>query len=131
MEAVEDDGKTGTISDWTYYKTQEAQLDNKIRMLQVAEVDEKTGKVNLPQDVLAGPGVYGQKWNYKLQTRGNVMLRPMVCLGPDRAKEWTILARAIEKDWKLIPSNAADIAEARRQQVVAKKRERFTLLDVK
>jgi hypothetical protein len=129
-EAVEDNGE-GALTDWEYFKTQEAQIDRKLHMLQQVEVNSKTGKAECPQDVLAGPGVYNQKFIYKLQTRGNVALRPMVCLGPvTRDAEWTVLTRAIEKQWKLIPKDAADRAELRRQEIVAKRRDRFLILDV-
>lgn len=129
LETLENNGES-VISDWGYYKQKEAKFDRKIHMLQQAEVDTRTGRVNLPQNLLAGPGVYKQKWIYKLKLHGDVQLRPMLCLGPkDRETEWTLLSRAIEKDSKLIPANAADIAEARRQEIINNRRDRSVLLD--
>ena len=109
----------GEVTDWPkLQERQRAKLESKLPLLRNAEVDQ-TGRVTLPQDLLAGPGVYGQGHIYKLQIKGNVALRPMVCLGPlDRGSEWTILARAVERDRKLIPANAADEAESRRQLIL-------------
>ena len=88
-------------------------------MLRRAEVDQ-AGCVELPPGLLVGPNVYGQEWIYKLRLKGNVALRPMLTLGPiDRDAEWTILVRAKERDGKTEPTNAADIAEARRQEIQA------------
>ena len=129
-EAAENNGAR-VISDWEYYKTHEAKIDQKLHMLQAAEVDPKTRKAVLPQDLLAGPGVYGQKWIYKLKIKGDVALRPMVCLGPrDHDAEWTVLFRAVEKGNKLVPDDAADRAEQRRQEIAVVRRARFLLLDV-
>ncbi len=131
LETLEDNGE-GVITGWDYNTgEQEAKLDRKMDMLQVAEVDLVTGKAVLPQDLLAGPGVYGQKWIYKLKIKGNVALRPMLALGPiDKTLEWTFLSRAVEKDGVTRPSGkkAAATAESRRLEVLAKTRDRCTLL---
>lgn len=98
-------------------------------MLVHAEVHPQTRQANLPQGLLAGPGVYGQVWIYKLKLKGNVALRPMLCRGPFSDNEWTILSRAKERDDVLIPANAADVAEERRLQIRADKTRRRLLVD--
>ena len=52
FEALENNGDR-TIRDWAHYRAREAQIDRKIHMLQSAEVNLQTGKVGLPQDLLA------------------------------------------------------------------------------
>jgi len=119
----------GVISDARLQVQQRAKLDQKLGMLRRAEVDQ-FGRVNLPEGLLAGPGVYGQKWIYKLKLQGNVALRPMLALGPvDREREWTVLFVAEERDRTLHPPGriAAAEAEARRQQVITDPRRRRPL----
>jgi len=112
-----DDGGLGEVTDWPKLQVaQQAKLDQKLDMLMNAEVDPKTRKANLPQDLLAGPGFGGQQHIYKLKGKGKVALRPMICLGPFGANdEWTVLYRAVERDGALIPADAADRAEERRR----------------
>lgn len=125
-----DAGQRGIVTDWDLEVEQQAKLDNKLQMLRRAEVDAVTGRVSLPQNLLAGPGVYGQAAIYKLKVKGNVALRPMLSLGPiDLETEWTILAGAVERDRKLMPANAADVAEARRQEIRANPKRRRLLWD--
>lgn len=127
-EWIEANGR-GVITDWDLEVEQQAKLDDKLQMLRRAEVDA-TGRVNLPQSLLVGPGVYRQKWIDKLRVQGNVALRPMLSLGPlDCEKEWTILARARERDRKLTPPDAAEVAEGRRQQIQADPKRRRLLWD--
>lgn len=119
----------GIVTDWDLQVEQRAKLDDKLQMLRRAEVDA-TGRVNLPQNLLAGPGVYGQALIYKLKVKGNVALRPMLSLGPvSRDTEWTILTRAEERDRRLLPLNAADVAETRRQEILADRTKRRLLWD--
>jgi hypothetical protein len=127
-EVLDDDGRW-LVTGWPkLQQSQRAKLESKLDMLRRAEVDPKTRQANLPQDLLAGPNVYGQPWIYKLKVKGNVALRPMICLGPtDHEKEWTVLARATEKDMQLIPADAADTAELRRGEVKANRRKRQKL----
>ena len=114
-----DDAGHGVIEDWPRLQVaQRARLEAKVGKLRRAEVD-RLGRVDLPPNLLAGPGIYGQSQIYKLKIHGNVALRPMLCLGPiDREAEWTILARAVERDNRLIPTNAADEAEERRNLIL-------------
>lgn len=108
----------------------QAKLDQKLALLRRAEVDA-SGRVALPPDLLAGPGVYRQKWIYKLKLHGRLALRLMLALGPiDREHEWTLLFDAVERDNELKPPGrqAAAEAERRRQQVIADPNGRRRLL---
>lgn len=126
-----DEGGKGEVSDWPLQAVQRGKLDAKLDMLVGAEVDPKTKKANLPSQLLAGPNFGGQQFIYKLKGRGNVAMRPMICLGPFGDSEWTVLCRATEKDDKLIPANAADIAESRRKVILSNKFRRRLLRDDK
>lgn len=117
-EAEHSPGKW-VVSDWGLQKSHEAKLDVKMAMLFRAEVDPKTRKCSLPTGLLAGPGVYGEKWIYKLKVRTNVQLRPMLCLGPKEPdKQWTVVARATEVQNKLVPLDAATTGEKCRQEIL-------------
>lgn len=112
----------GVISGWPLDEAQLGRLHAKFTLLRAAEVDPRTRQVNLPQNLLAGPGIGGYKWLYKLKVRGNVQLRPFLCLGPPAMRpEWTALARATERDRKLVPSGVAEVAEDRRLSLEAQR----------
>lgn len=128
FEWVDERGK-GVVTDWDLQSPQRAKLEAKLDMLVNAEVDPDTRKANLPSDLLAGPGYDGQPFIYKLKARGNVQLRPMVCVGPDRLDEWTILYPSIEVGNVLRPPNAASLAEERRKEILADKSRRRLILD--
>jgi hypothetical protein len=56
---------------------------------------------------------------HKLVIHGDVMMRPMLCLGPvDTDGEYTLLIGAIEKDWKLDPHDCVRRALQRRADIV-------------
>jgi hypothetical protein len=109
----------GILTDWKrIQKIQRWKVDQKLLMLRKADVTP--GQSSLPPGLLAGPGIGGFASIYKLKIKGNVALRPMLCLGPlDRDAEWTFLAQAVERDDVLDPADAAAIAEDRRQQILA------------
>lgn len=55
---------------------------------------------------------------YKMKIKGNKgmkQLRPMCCRGPFGDNEYTILAGAIEKDGKLVPSDVKERAQENRR----------------
>ena len=110
-----DEHGVGVVTGWKLQASQRSKLDAKIDMLVRAVVDPVTRKANLPPDLLVGPGFHGQQFIYKLKARGNVQLRPMLCLGPGNLNEWTILYPSTEKDDLLIPANAAALATSRRK----------------
>lgn len=61
---------------------------------------------------------------FKLIVHSERMLRPMLCRGPvEPTVEATLLCGAIEKDFKLDPSNASEQAEKNRQAVISGARE--------
>lgn len=108
----------GVVSGWKLQKKQSIKLDAKLPLLRTAEVSP-SGKVELPPSLIGGPGIDGYASIYKLKIHGNVALRPMLCLGPlNLDREWTILARAVEKDGELKPTDAAATAESRRQEIL-------------
>lgn len=97
------------IAEWTrrQQKSQITKLNAKLDML------ERYGP-ELPPGLLAdlGGGIH------KLKVRGNVQLRPHVCSGPlDEHAEFTLLVGAIEKDLKLDPKDAKQIAQTRRTEI--------------
>jgi len=69
------------------------------------------------------------KLDMLVRARGNVQLRPMVCLGPFEFTDWTILYPATEKQFELIPADAADKAEERRKVLLANPGRRRLLID--
>lgn len=85
-------------------------LNQKRRRLAQLEYDDAIGT-----KLLAGP-IYRNI--YKLVIHGDVMLRPMLCRGPiDNDQEYTFLAGATEKDWKLT-TGAKEQADQRRTIVL-------------
>src|SRR5260370_39010669 len=59
---------------------------------------------------------------HKMKIKGNKgmkQLRPMCCRGPFSTNEYTILAGAIEKDGKLVPSDVKETAQANRKELLA------------
>lgn len=112
----------GEITGWDLQKPHKAKLMQKIRMLAAFGAD-------LPPGLLAGPGIGGQGHIYKLRVRSNVEMRPMLSKGPhDNNAEFTLLARAVERDGQPEPANASETAEARRQEVLANRHRRRELL---
>jgi len=128
FEWVDENG-VGVVTGWRLQAAQRSRLDAKIDMLTEAVVDPVTRQANLPSNLLAGPGYEGQPFIYKLKARGNVQLRPMICLGPFHLNEWTILYPATEKSGALIPVDAADKAETRRKEILVNKNRRRLLVD--
>jgi hypothetical protein len=128
-EVFEDNGER-TISDWDIPKRMAGALQSKVDKLRTAEVDV-SGRVNLPDKMCAGPNLWGNKWIYKLRIEGQEALRPMFCLGPvDNAAEWTMLARAKEKDRDTTEQKAAaGKATLRRAEVIANTRRRVLFGD--
>jgi hypothetical protein len=124
-----DENGVGVVTGWRLQTAQRTRLDAKIDMLVKAVVDPVTRKADLPPNLLAGPGVYGQPFIYKLKARGNVQLRPMICLGPFDQTDWTILFPSTEKSGDIVPSNAADLAEIRRREILANRTRRRLLVD--
>lgn len=57
---------------------------------------------------------------FKLVVKSERMLRPMLCRGPlGPHAEATLLCGAMEKDFELHPSDAAEVAEGRRKEILA------------
>jgi hypothetical protein len=106
-----DENKTNDIEKWAenLQPTQRAKLNAKLDML------ASLGQALFPQ-VLTGtptPGIL------KLRVKGNVQLRPCLCKGPvDDNKEFTLLIGATERDSKLVPSNADQIANQRKKIII-------------
>lgn len=108
----------GVVTNWGLQAKQSTKLDSKLALLRHAEVST-SGKVDLPPGLIGGPGIDGYSSIYELKVHGNVALRPMLCLGPiNRDSEWTVLARAVEKDNKLKPPDVAATADGRRQDII-------------
>jgi len=115
-EYVDSQGN-GEITEWrkTLQKDQLAQLDVKIELiLRVDDLDMLPG-------ILVGTGQKNRKEKtphiFKLQIGGRIRLRPMVCTGPSGGI--TLLLGAVERNWKLEPRNAPELAELRRKEIIA------------
>ncbi len=124
-----DEKGVGVVSGWKLQTAQRTRLEAKLDMLLRATIHPDTRIASLPPDLLVGPGFNGQPFIYKLKARGNVQLRPMVCLGPFELTDWTILYPATEKQFELIPADAADKAEERRKVLLANPGRRRLLID--
>ena len=95
---------------WTekLQKTQRAKLNVRLDML------EHKGPELFPQ-ILTGTNTAGIQ---KLRVPGKIQLRPMLCKGPINVKtEFTLLIGAIEKQGKLQPKKADQIADDRKKDV--------------
>ena len=54
----------------------------------------------------------------KLRVHGNVQLRPLLCKGPAKNDaEFTMLMGATERDFKLVPEDAPETADARKTAI--------------
>ena len=103
---------------WTekLQKTQRAKLNARLDML------EKNGPDLFPH-ILTGTDTAGIQ---KLRVPGKVQLRPMLCKGPINVKtEFTLLIGAIEKQDKLQPKKADQIADDRKKDVIKDKTRRI------
>ena len=101
---------TNEFKAWTQelQSKERGKLDAKLDML------HRMGIGLLPQ-VLTGTDVPGI---FKLRAKGNVHLRPMLCQGPiEIDREFSFLIGAIEVGGKLKPSNAAEIAADRKEEI--------------
>jgi len=100
------------ITDWPPgEQRQRRALKVRLTMLAAVDRDQAVGSLIFKT---ATPGIYYAK------IRGNVALRPRLCLGPkDGEKEITFLQRAMEINFKIIPSDACDRALTRMKAVQA------------
>jgi hypothetical protein len=117
FDYVTDKG-TNDFKIWTekLQKTQLAKLNARLDML------ENKGSDLFPQ-ILTGTDTAGIQ---KLRVRGKIELRPMVCTGPiNHKKEFTLLVGAIEKQGKLEPKKADQIADKRKKEVIKDKTRRI------
>jgi hypothetical protein len=123
-------------SEWKFqlfdYRDDKGRNDIKSWMLE--QEKRQRGQVNLKLDMLR---MYGNDvgsnvllrmsatiFKLKGKTKG-VQLRPMLCRGPiDDDGEFTILIGAREIDWKLVPIDAVEKAERRREEVIENPKER-------
>jgi len=101
------------IKQWTegLQKRDRARLNQKLDML-------AQHGTSLPPNLLSDTGSPHIK---KLRITGKKVptLRPMLCKGPiNNDGEFTLLQGAIEKDRKLIPSDAVNLAENHRNAVI-------------
>ncbi|MEQ1637813.1 MAG: hypothetical protein ABL903_14105 [Methylococcales bacterium] len=99
------------IKEWTkgLQKTDRAKLNAKLDMLALH------GSELFPH-VLTDTPTSGIQ---KLRVKGKVQLRPMLCKGPiDNEKEYTLLIGAMERDSKLVPDKADQIANERKQTII-------------
>lgn len=101
------------IKEWTLglQKRDRARLNQKLDML------EQHGPNLLPQ--LLSPSGVAKILKLRITGRKVPTLRPMLCDGPiNLGSEYTLLQGAIEKDRKLVPSNAAQTAKVFREALI-------------
>jgi hypothetical protein len=99
------------IKEWmkTLQKRELAKINQKLDMLEKAGPD-------LSPELLAGTH---QRHIKKIRATGRVTIRLMVCRGPlDPNREFTLLYGAFERDRKLVPPNAEELAERNRSEVL-------------
>jgi hypothetical protein len=114
----------GILSGWRLEKRQRALLCNKLRMLRGVDWELAAGTL-LHKTKIA------DIWEFEV--RGNVQLRPMACFGPaDKRAEVTFLARAVERDNRIEPSDvcqrAADNLAILLDDIHKKRRDPWPLL---
>lgn len=92
-----------TITDWTREARQRRGLKSRMVMLMQVDRDMAVGSLVFKTDV---EGIYYAK------IRGNVALRPRLCLGPyDADREVTFLERATEVNFRVTKGACARAAE--------------------
>ena len=110
-------------------KRDRALLDQKLDALEALEFDLATHT-----HLVAGPLRSSKdKHIYKLRVNAGVMIRIMLCRGPLTGEAaCTLLEGATERDGRLVPANAPEVAAKRREDVLGKpvdcrrKHERFS-----
>lgn len=99
------------ITDWSREKRQRRGLKARLVMLAQVDRDQAVGSLIFKTET---EGIYYAK------IRGNVALRPRLCLGPkDPDAEVTFLQRATEINFKITPADADARASARMREVEA------------
>lgn len=79
---------------------------------------ETHGQDELYPGLVSGP-LRGARHIYEIKINGPVAVRPLLCKGPQNMnQEYTILIIAQERDNQLVPSDAPQIAENRRQEII-------------
>jgi len=97
---------------------QRAKLQVKLNLLRTVGPD-------LPPTLLAGTSSGHIK---KLKVKGNVQLRPRLCIGPiDQGREFSLLLGVTEVNMKSVPPDADEIAVQRRLDIIADKEQRRCL----
>lgn len=105
-EWIDARGLRGALSGYPFEQAQRAKLDERLdRIEELTRLDFQSTQGLI--DPLR------RKFK-KIKIRGTVALRPILVLGPfDKKSEITFLLVAEERDRKLIPSNAVEIADER------------------
>jgi hypothetical protein len=99
------------ITDWSREKRQRRGLKARLVMLAQVDRDQAVGSLIFKTEA---EGIYYAK------IRGNVALRPRLCLGPRNTDtEVTFLQRATEVNFKITPSDADARALIRMREVEA------------
>src|SRR5437879_4954149 len=111
-EYVSPRGRGAISDDWrpAQQVPQQAALDNDLKRIEQVGLDALPG-------LIVGP-LRGYRHLYKLSIGGKIRLRPILCKGPqDKNGEITLLLGAVERDGTLVPADALEKAERRRQQI--------------
>jgi len=127
------------MNDWTLYDYVDRRGDNIIlkwmQSLQVPDRARLKAKMDmlrkngpdLPTGLLSDTRISNIK---KIRVNGRVALRPMLCRGPIwMDKEFTFLLGATERDGKLSPIDAPEIADRHRAKVRSAPSERRVIHD--
>ena len=109
---VGNDGRT-PVKEWldALESQERARMNQKIDMLKLNGGD-------LPPKLLSSTS---HRQLSKIRLNGRVAPRLFLCRGPITmdGTEYTLLAGAMEKGWKLYPGDVADVAIARREEIIA------------
>jgi hypothetical protein len=97
------------ITDWPAEQRQRRGLKARLVMLLQVDRDQAVGSLIFKTKT---EGIYYAK------IRGNIALRPRLCLGPkDPEREVTFLERAHEENFRIVPADASARALVRMKQI--------------
>ena len=108
--------KRNVIEEWA--KKELSSRDRGALLQRLIQLRQRDRQAALDSNLLAGP-LRGRGNLYKLRAKGDCQMRPHLCSGPlSVGGEYTLLCGAKEKDYKLIPPDAADRAERHRDGLI-------------
>lgn len=108
----------GVITDWRLEVRQRAKLDEQLDRLR--QIDWRLALGRLIHGA-------GSRHVFKIRVRGNVQLRPLLYRPPGAPREIVFVMRAVERDGRLDPIDALEMAELRRKRTIVQPERRRKL----